>query len=141
MAKKKVTKKKKKTRRSQSKYPALDPKFMPKVRREYLDIDYLDQLSDEEKEWLNKFMDESLNASFKNDGRDKIQDKDSKRKVYSENNARNRDLYSIAKASGLVSDAIDDNRPHPQNSHSDKYNLTEDAMIAELDKKHSEEDD
>lgn len=122
---------KKKTRRSEVKYPALDPKYMPKVRQEYADIDYVDQLTEDEKAWLNKFIDEELNASFKNDERDLTQDPEKKREIYANNNARNRCLYGITKASNLVSDEI---RPENDTKVSN-YNLYEDAVIAELDKK------
>jgi hypothetical protein len=142
---KKSKKKEKQSRRSKSKYGALDPKFAPKVRKEYLDFDYLDQLSEEEKTWLNKFVDEELHASFKNDKRDLNKTKDDKKRAYSNNNSRNRDLYSIAKVSNLVTKLedlaeneitdIDQTRSDIKTNHSENYNLEEDAMIARLDKK------
>lgn len=139
----KKEKKKKKARRSEVKYPALDPRYMPKVRQEYADIDYVDKLSDEptiempdgsiisEKAWMNKFMDEELNASFKNDSRDITQDSENKKRIYGNNNARNRCMYGIAKASNLV---FDDSRPENDNKI-DNPDLFEDAMIASIDEK------
>ena len=69
-----------------------------------MDIDYIDQLSDEEKAWLNKFMNETLNASFNNDKNDLIKDQSQKRKIYNENNARNRCIYTVAKATNRLLD-------------------------------------
>lgn len=133
----KKPKKKKKTKRSQVKYPALDSNYMPKVRQEYFDIDYINQLNDEEKAWLNKFMNEELNASFKNNGTDLNKTKEEKRKAYANNNSRNRCLYGITKASGLMQN---EDVPITDNSNDiTNYELTEDAMIASIDKK-TEED-
>ena len=144
-SKKKPVKKEKKSKRSRSKHPALNPRFSPKVRKDYLDFDYLDQLSPEEKDWLNKFVDEELHASFKNDERDLNQSKEDKRRVYSNNNSRNRDLYGITKANRLLSGIEDLSNPEWSNAdevkgdlrtnHSSSYNMQEDSMIARLDSK------
>lgn len=70
---------------------------MPKVRAEYNDFDYLDQLNDEEKAWLNKFNNEYLNASFEHDDTD-IQSYEKYGKDSNDrNNARNRCLYGQLK--------------------------------------------
>ena len=130
--------KKKKTKRSEAKYPALNSNFMPKVRQEYFDLDYLHKLSDKEKEWMNKFMNEELNASFKNDGTDLNKTKEEKRKAYSKNNSRNRCLYGITKANGLMQN--EDVPIFNENNDIDNYELTEDAMIAELDRKNKKND-
>jgi len=127
--------KKKVSRRSKAKYGALDPKYAPRVRKEYLDFDYLDQLNPEDKAWLNKFVEEELHASFKNNETDLNQTKEEKRKSYSNNNARNRDLYGITKVGGLMSEITDDYQSSAKQNHSEKHNLQEDAVIAEIDKK------
>lgn len=94
---KKSNVKPKKRRRDRAKYPALEKRFMPRVRQEYLDFDYLDKLNLEEKAWMNKFVDEYLNASFKKDGTD-IQDYETYGKDSNDrNNSRNRDLYGHLK--------------------------------------------
>lgn len=52
-----------KTKRSKEKYPALKKNVNSRVRQEYIDYDYLDKLSPEEKAWLNDFSEEYINAS------------------------------------------------------------------------------
>lgn len=69
---------KKQNRRSQSKYPALDPKLNLKTRADLLDYDYIDQLSEKDKQWLNDFSNEYVNADFKThleEGRKRIHPK------------------------------------------------------------------
>ncbi len=87
-----------KTKRSKAKNPALVPGLNSRVRQEYLDYDYLDQLSPDELAWLNKFTEESNNASFKNDGTDLITDPVTRKAIYDNNNARNRCLYGQIKS-------------------------------------------
>lgn len=87
----------KKVRRSKVKNAALKKPYTPRVRQEYLDYDYLDQLNDEELSWLNKFTDEWLNASFNHDETD-IQSYEKYGKDSNDrNNARNRCLYGALK--------------------------------------------
>lgn len=56
--------KKKKTRRSEAKYPALNPHLNLKTRFEQLDYDYVDTLSEKDKQWLNDFSSEYIHAEF-----------------------------------------------------------------------------
>lgn len=89
--------KKGKKRRDQTPNAALQKSYTPRVRQEYLDYDYLDQLNAEELAWLNKFTEEYLNASFKRDGTD-IQSYEKYGKDSNDrNNSRNRDLYGNLK--------------------------------------------
>lgn len=87
----------KKVRRDRIKNAALKKPYTPRVRQEYLDYDYLDQLNEEELAWLNKFTEEYLNASFNRDDSDlqpyETYGKDSNDR----NNSRNRDLYGALK--------------------------------------------
>jgi hypothetical protein len=90
-------KKPKKPRRNKVKNAALKKQYTPRVRQEYLDYDYLDQLNEEELAWLNKFTEEHLNASFNHDETD-IQSYEKYGKDSNDrNNARNRDLYGALK--------------------------------------------
>lgn len=90
----------KKTKRSQSKYPALDKSVNLRTRIHLIDYDYLDKLSPEEKQWLNKFTDEYVNGNFNREntrsnlqkGRAPIKDSDDR------NNARNRDVMTRQQA-------------------------------------------
>lgn len=78
-------------------------RYTSRVRREYLDnIEYIGKLNDKEKEWLSNFNEEWLSANFNHNGKKLHKSKKSKREIYSRNNARNRDMLAIAKASGAV---------------------------------------
>jgi hypothetical protein len=126
-----MKKQKKQSARKRAKYPALNPRYMPKVRQEYMDIDYIDKLSDEELKWLNKFMDEELNASFKNNKKDLVTDPEEKRAIYNKNNARNRCVFGIAKATGTLD--------YKENAHDIESvanpQVYEDLLIEEIDRK------
>lgn len=70
-----------------------------------IDYDYLDKLSDAEKEWLNKFTEEYTNASFKKDKDERIQKKKKyELDAYKRNNDRNSDILTKAKAAGKIHD-------------------------------------
>jgi hypothetical protein len=95
---------KKKSRRSEAKYPALDPQLNLKTRFEQLDIDYLDQLpeswtdpktgkkwsGDQLKQYLNDFTNEHVHADFTTNKKRVHK----KKRVESE---RNKDLKSLTK--------------------------------------------
>lgn len=87
----------KKPRRNRVKFPGLKKQYTTRIRQEYLDFDYLDQLNDEEKAWLNKFVEEELNTQFKNDGTDFNKTKEQRKKIYDRNNKQNSDLYGNLK--------------------------------------------
>lgn len=93
----------KKTKRAKVKYSALDPTVNLKTRYELIsDYDYLDQLNEEEKAWLNKFTKEYVNADLDSKRRSKNLHKTDKLKkdCYDRNNARNRCVWTKCKASG-----------------------------------------
>lgn len=89
-------KKKKKTKRSQRKHAALDPKLNLKTRQHLIDYDYIDKLSEEEKDWLNKFTEEYVNASMdrKNLANNTSPELEWKQECDRLNNARKNDLYT-----------------------------------------------
>ncbi len=89
--------KQKKPKRRRPANASLIPKLNPRIRQEYLDLDYLDQLSPEETAWMAKFMDEWNGASFKKDGTDIDQTPEGYKAATDRNNARNRDIYGILK--------------------------------------------
>ena len=105
----------KKTKRSSSKYPALDPTLNLKSRYEQIDYDYIKKLSEKEKEFLNNFTEEYTNANFDHSGKrihkerlinryikcrkKTIKIDASKKDSNDRNNSRNRDLLTKLKAS------------------------------------------
>jgi hypothetical protein len=89
---------KKNTKRSKQKYPSLTKKYNSRVRQEYLDYDYIDQLSDEEKKWLEDFNSEYYMANVgrqADEGKNNrfTKGRDAVKASQSANNARNADLY------------------------------------------------
>lgn len=86
----------------------LDGRKFSKIKQEYHDLDYIDQLSPEEKNWMSRFMEEYLGARVKHSGKKVHKDlrtKAGRKRLYDANNARNRDMYSLARATGLLNDA------------------------------------
>lgn len=104
-----MTKKGQKNRRNNTKFPALKPHLNLRTRYELIDYDYINKLSDEEKEWLNKFTEEYVNDNL---DREKLRNnlhktKKLKKDCDDRNNARNRDILTRVKAYGHV-DNIDE---------------------------------
>lgn len=60
-------------------------------------MDYIDKLTESEKEWMSKFIEEELNTQFKNDGTDLNKTREERKKIYDRNNRQNRDLYGTLK--------------------------------------------
>lgn len=73
-----------------------------RIRREYLDQDYIDKLSDKEKQWLSNFNEEWLGANFNHEGEVIHKKKAQKREIYNRNNARNRCVLSVSKARNAI---------------------------------------
>lgn len=66
-----------------------------KKAREFVDQDYIDKLSEEEKDWLDKFNREYYQNSFsKNDEENFHKKGEERRKAYGRENARNRDMWN-----------------------------------------------
>lgn len=103
---KKSTKKPTKNRRKDVKYPALDPQLNLKTRHDQIaDVGtYLDQLNDEEKAWLNSFIEEEVNANFNHSGvkLNDSSDPATRKRIYLNNNARNRDIMTREHAQGTL---------------------------------------
>lgn len=91
--------KKRKTKRSAEKYPALRQDLNLKTRFDLVDYDYLDKLNDKELEWLNKFTEEYTHTDFRHT-KPIMKTKKERREAYARNNARNRCVFTRAKASG-----------------------------------------
>jgi hypothetical protein len=89
----------KKVPRKEVKYPALNPAYNLKSRSHLIDFDYLDRLTPQELQFLNDFMEGYANADFRTPSVGKMfKDVKARRKIYRENNARNRCFYTRAAA-------------------------------------------
>lgn len=119
----------KKSKRSQTKYASLQKKFHNLNVHEYLDYDYVTQLTDKEKEFLNKFSEEYYRAYFKKDAKKHLHKKKDRKSVYASNNARNRDLYSEARKKGQL-DLFGETSPSTGLAKAAEY---EDELIEFLD--------
>lgn len=112
MVKKETGNRTKKKRRSAKKLAALDPRYNTMTRQEYMDAhkymngikddegnQIIRALTEDEKEWLNKFYSEYYGANLKRDGSDlhNSEDEAVRKEIYHHNNARNRDLHGQAK--------------------------------------------
>lgn len=119
---------KKKTRRQRSKYPGLDPKLNRINLRDAIDYDYVNALSEKDKDWLNRFSVEYYSADFSGD-RTLIKGKKARRKIYKANNDRNQDTTAYLgnfKALGSYEDLHDDDL---------KSKSPEDSFIQAIDMK------
>ena len=99
--------KRKATKRSKTKYPGLAPNVNSKLKWEYMDQDYIDSLTEEEKLYLSNFMDEYMGGNFQHPGKKLHKTKKEKRECYTRNNARNRDLYAIFRTRGGINNIED----------------------------------
>lgn len=107
-------------------------KYNSKIKRELLDMDYVHLLDDTEKQFLNNFLEETVNTNFKHEGKKFIKSKKKQLEIYNENNARNRCLYNIAKVTGRLDCEIEDG--------DQRKDLIEDLLISEIDKSLKDED-
>jgi|CXWL01.1.fsa_nt_gi hypothetical protein len=121
-----------KKRRDQVEYPALNPSYAPKNRKEVQDIDYFDKLNDEEKKWMNKFLEEYVGADldFKNLKNNLHNTKKLKKDCTDRNNARNRDMFGFAKANNRI---VGDDQIQDYHFNSANPVITEDSLIAFID--------
>lgn len=86
-------------------------------------MDYLDELSSKDLEWLNTFVEEEVHARLDHDDKPLNRKKKDKKRIYDNNNSRNRDIYTKGRLSGgEIPDTVSDNS-------------TEDMMIELLDLK------
>ncbi len=92
------------TRRNRFKYSALEKTANLKTRQDEIDDvkTYFDKLSPEEKDWMNRFMEEEVHADFRHDGPILNKSKKDKKRIYNKNNARNRCTYTKEKAKGML---------------------------------------
>ena len=65
-----------------------------KKSRDFLDMDYINKLTDSEIRWMDKFCREYYQNHFTNSSRDKHDTKELKRRCYSNENSRERDMWN-----------------------------------------------
>ena len=122
---------KRKSKRSQTKYPGLDPKVNRGNVRDVIDFDYIDKLSEEEKAFLDKFSTEYYTADFRPTKTRRTplhKGKKARRKIYKTNNDRNSDTTSYLwnyGALGSYEDLTDSDL---------KSRSPEEALIAVIDR-------
>lgn len=97
-----------------------------------MDQDYLEKLNPEELAWYDKFLKEELNANFTHTSKDFNKSKKSKRKLYNDNNARNRCLFNNLSAIQQLG-YMDDNLTKDYEDSSCAINNTEDILIELID--------
>lgn len=110
--------------REKTKFAGLKPHLNLKTRADWLDMDYLDQLNDKEKAWLNAFVEEEINAKFNHSGKKFNKSKKNKRRIYSANNARNRCVFTRAKATFTL-DPLHDATEYQELLNGDLLDLAE----------------
>lgn len=145
-------KKKKINKRQSVPYASLKKEYNSRIRQEYSDLDYIDKLDNTKKncelpdgtmvtelEFMDFFMKEWNNAEVGKQS----EAKDNKlhrtvqevKDCTDRNNARNRDIYGIAKARNLVHKVDSESlKEITENQRTITSNYTEDALIAYLDK-------
>lgn len=110
-AKKEKQKKKPQSKRKSQKYPNLDPSVNLRTRWEEVNdiASYAHKLSPEEKEWANKFVGEYVHAALDYDNLENNlhNTKELKKSCTDRNNARNRDIFTRARASGSLVGLLD----------------------------------
>lgn len=106
-----------------------------------MDQDYIDSLSPEEKDWLNRFNEEWLGANFNHPGQVIHDSPEAKREIYNRNNARNRDLIGQLKAQNklLDNDMVKEMLEKEELGESANPNDIEDALIEYIDRKNEED--
>jgi hypothetical protein len=88
--------------RHREKYAALNFKRQVKTRLDQLETDYIDKLSDKDKAWLNAFLEETVITNFQHKGKKFYKSKKAKRELWGTNNARNRCMFTKAKAMNAI---------------------------------------
>lgn len=131
----------KKTRRKNVKHPSFHPEFNHKVKNEYLDQDYINGLSEEEKDFLDKFNQEYYGATldYQNLENNLHNTPELKKRCTDRNNAQNRCTYGLGRAKKLISNTLfypEDIEKCIDNQESElESENIEDLMIEYLDSK------
>lgn len=117
-------------KRDTKRFKGLEKSLFSRVKQEYFDYDYIEQLGDDEKQWLSNFINEYLGANLNSDGKKFHKSKEMRKDVFDKNNARQRDIYSIMRATGKL-----DSFCFESGDFKDVAVGSEDAMIELIDAK------
>ena len=123
-----------KTNRKNVKHPGLKKQYNSKVKQEYLDFDYINSLTEDEKQWLSDFSDEYYGAKldYENLENNRFHKTPEDKKACTDrNNARNRCQYGLARAGGKIN--------NPELGVESVDMSSEDTVIAAIDAKISGE--
>lgn len=136
--KKKSSKAKKSAKKRRPENASLIPRYISKIKQEYLDYDYLSQLNDKEKKWLADFTAEWLNAevpSQKNAKQSKFaKSKKQVKKITDMNNQRQRCATSQMRAQGRLMYLSNENMSDIFDSKkNNKFNETENNLVKLID--------
>jgi hypothetical protein len=123
-------------------YDSLNPGKAPRVRKELLDADYLDKLSEEELKWYAQFTDEWTAGAVHKTKAGKVKagylhnTEALAKSVYDANNWRNNDVLGVSKANNLLRPIQMTAGPGDSDNEVDNvYNtsMVEQAMVAIID--------
>jgi hypothetical protein len=139
-AKKKVSKKNSPTFKLKRnvRMDALNPAKIPRVRKELVEVDYLNQLNADELKWLAQFTDEYVSASIQKDKSGRVKSghihstKELAKDCYDMNNKRNNDVHSVTRANNLLYN-IDEVLLEKDGFYVNNPELTEDSAIKNID--------
>ncbi len=120
-------------RRNRVKYPALNPSYNLKTRTDEITdvIEYAKNIPDDYrdpatgvlvKEFLNSFVEETINANFAHKGPKLLKNVEQKRERYRANNSRNKDIYTREKAQGKLN-YIEDIKDKYTSEVADEFDL------------------
>lgn len=115
------------------------PQHNTKVRREFLDADYLKDISKEDLLWYAQFIDESVGGSVEKTKAGKVKagylhdTKELAKKCYDANNRQNRDIYGVSRANGFLRSIDWEIGETNDGWYVTNPHYTEDALIVGLD--------
>lgn len=131
---------KRKSKKKRSIKDTLNPQKIPKVRREFIDADYLHLLSEKDLQYYAKFIDEYVGANIKKNKKKNIakghihKKNEHAKDIFDSNNRRNNDVYGVTKINGLLTHY--EGMKH-ELGRLNKPELVEEALIAMIDNKDS----
>lgn len=125
------TKQSKEVKSKRQAYPGLSKRKNSPTSHEYVDQDYLHKLGPKELKWLSDFQEEFYRGNFQHGGKKLHNSKKKQKECYNRNNARNRDILSLAKVKGMV----DGNDVSTALENKATNNNSEDVLLTLLDEK------